>query len=82
MSSYFSHTIFLNSFFGDFFGFGGGQQQGERETPKGDSITIPLEVTLEEIYQGNFVEVCCVLHIITLYNNIYYKFYTFFAIFT
>jgi len=46
----------FSSFFGDFFGFGGGQQQGEREAPKGDSITIPLEVTLEEIYQGNFVE--------------------------
>nr|CAB3238719.1 dnaJ homolog subfamily B member 11-like [Phallusia mammillata] len=49
----------FSSFFGDFFSFnfGGQPQQGERDTPKGDSITIPLEVTLEEIYSGNFIEI-------------------------
>jgi len=54
-----SRVLFF-SFFGDFFSFnfGGQPQHGERETPKGDSFTIPLEVTLEEIYSGNFVEVC------------------------
>jgi len=48
----------FSSFFGDFFGFGG-QQGGQqhRETPKGDSLTIPLEVTLEDIYSGNFIEI-------------------------
>ena len=47
------------SFFGDFFSFnfGGQQQGGERDVPKGDSFVVPLEVTLEEIYSGNFVEV-------------------------
>lgn len=43
------------SFFGDFFGGGGGQEQ--RETPKGETVTIDLWVTLEELYSGNFVEV-------------------------
>jgi len=46
----------FSSFFGDFFGFGH-QQGGEQDIPKGDSFTIPLEVTLEEVYSGNFVEV-------------------------
>jgi len=50
----------FSSFFGDLFdfGFGGSQQQrGHHETPKGDTITIPLEVTLEDIYSGNFIEI-------------------------
>lgn len=50
----------FKSFFGDFgfFGWGDGHgQQGQRETPKGDSITVPLEVTLEDIYSGNFIEI-------------------------
>jgi len=41
--------------FDDFFGFGG-QQGGEREVAKGANIVIPLWVTLEELYVGNFVE--------------------------
>jgi len=52
----------FSSFFGgggspfdDFFGFGG-QQGGEREVAKGANIVIPLWVTLEELYVGNFVE--------------------------
>lgn len=43
-------------FFGDFgFGFGGGQEQ--RETPRGANIVMDLFVTLEELYNGNFVEI-------------------------
>nr|XP_002122089.1 dnaJ homolog subfamily B member 11-like [Ciona intestinalis] len=53
-----SHDPF-SSFFGDFFSFNfnGEQQQGHRDVIKGDSFVIPLEVTLEEIYSGNFVEI-------------------------
>ena len=40
--------------FGSF--FGGGEQQGERETPRGANIDMDLYVTLEELYIGNFVE--------------------------
>jgi DnaJ family protein B protein 11 len=48
------------SFFGDFgFNFFGGEQHhGERETPRGANIVMDLWVTLEELYVGNFVEVC------------------------
>ena len=53
----------FSSFFGggspfdDFFGFGGGNGNRERETPKGANIVMELWVTLEELYVGNFVEV-------------------------
>jgi len=52
----------FESFFGGFGGFGfGGQQaqqrQGQRETPKGGNIVMNLEVTLEELYTGDFIEV-------------------------
>ena len=43
--------------FDDFFGFGGGNNGGERDTPKGANIVMALWVTLEELYVGNFVEV-------------------------
>ena len=44
--------------FSSFFGFGFEDQfGGERETPKGGNVVIELYVTLEELYQGNFVEV-------------------------
>lgn len=46
------------SFFGDFgFMFGGNKQQQDRNIPKGNDIVLDLEVTLEEVYSGNFVEV-------------------------
>lgn len=47
------------SFFGDFgFNFEGGQNGGQgRDTPKGANIVMDLQVTLEELYSGNFVEV-------------------------
>uniref|UniRef100_A0A914V7A0 DnaJ homolog dnj-20 n=1 Tax=Plectus sambesii TaxID=2011161 RepID=A0A914V7A0_9BILA len=46
----------FSSFFGDFFGGGGGggHQEG---TPKGADVTVDLWVTLEEMYNGHFVEV-------------------------
>lgn len=47
------------SFFGDFgFMFGGNRQQQDRNIPRGNDIILDLEVTLEEVYSGNFVEVC------------------------
>lgn len=44
------------SFFGDFgFHFGGEQQQ--HETPRGADVIMKLTVTLEELYNGNFIEI-------------------------
>ena len=46
------------SFFGDFgFGFGGGNRQQDREIPKGGDVTVDIDVALEELYSGNFIEV-------------------------
>jgi len=45
------------SFFGDFGFFGGGGGQESRDTPKGATITMDLWVTLEELYNGNFIEI-------------------------
>lgn len=42
--------------FGDFFGFGGGRQQ-QRGKPKGESINMPIDITLEEVYNGEFIEI-------------------------
>lgn len=45
------------SFFGDFgFGFGG-DNDGQREAPKGANIVMLMSVSLEELYTGNFVEI-------------------------
>lgn len=46
------------SFFGGFDFFGGGHRHGERETPKGGDVVVDLFVSLEEMYNGNFIEVC------------------------
>lgn len=45
-------------FFGGF-GFSFGSQDGNQrsETPKGAEVVMDLEVTLEELYTGEFVEV-------------------------
>lgn len=46
------------SFFGDFFPFGSSSDSGEqRDVPKGGTIRMDVHVTLEELYNGNFVEV-------------------------
>ena len=50
--------LLIDSFFGDFgfgFGFGGGQR--DREIPRGGDVVMDLHVTLEELYNGDFVEV-------------------------
>uniref|UniRef100_A0A4W5MIV7 DnaJ homolog subfamily B member 11 n=1 Tax=Hucho hucho TaxID=62062 RepID=A0A4W5MIV7_9TELE len=54
-----SHNDIFSSFFGDFgFMFGGNRQgQQDRNIPRGNDIVLDLEVTLEEVYSGNFVEV-------------------------
>ncbi|XP_050530187.1 dnaJ homolog shv [Daktulosphaira vitifoliae] len=44
------------SFFGDF-GFHFDDSPGHKETPKGGTIVLDLAVTLEELYNGNFVQV-------------------------
>lgn len=52
------HTDPFASFFGDFgFSFGN-EERGSRDTPKGGTINMDLYVTLEELYSGNFIEVC------------------------
>lgn len=51
-------SAFTYSFFGDFgFMFGGTPRQQDRNIPRGSDIMVDLEVTLEEVYAGNFVEV-------------------------
>lgn len=47
----------FSSFFGDFSFFGGGGGNRDREIPRGGDIVMDLDVTLEELYSGNFVEV-------------------------
>lgn len=44
------------SFFGDF-GFHFDESPGQKETPKGGTIVLDLYVSLEELYNGNFVQV-------------------------
>ncbi|XP_023693580.1 dnaJ homolog subfamily B member 11-like [Paramormyrops kingsleyae] len=52
-----SHGDIFSSFFGDFGFFGENQRQQDRNVPRGNDIVLDLEVTLEEVYSGNFVEV-------------------------
>lgn len=55
---FFIYSVYLCSFFGDFgFMFGGNRQQQDKNIPRGNDIILDLEVTLEEVYSGNFVEV-------------------------
>jgi DnaJ family protein B protein 11 len=52
--------IFICSFFGDFFHFGGGggsRDDGHNHIPRGGDLVMDLFVTLEEVYNGNFIEV-------------------------
>ncbi|CAD6198765.1 unnamed protein product [Caenorhabditis auriculariae] len=44
----------FSSFFGDFFGGGGEREEG---APRGADVSIDLFVSLEEVYNGNFVEI-------------------------
>ena len=43
-----------NSFFGDFFG---SNDNRPRDTPRGANVVVPIYVTLEELYNGDFVEI-------------------------
>ena len=46
------------SFFGDFFHFGSSNDHGDqKEIPRGGTISMDIFVTLEELYNGNFIEV-------------------------
>ncbi|XP_069108224.1 dnaJ homolog subfamily B member 11-like [Argopecten irradians] len=47
----------FESFFGGFSPFFGGSRSQDREVPRGGDVIMDLEVTLEELYTGNFVEV-------------------------
>ncbi|KAI6184227.1 J domain-containing protein [Aphelenchoides bicaudatus] len=49
------HHEAFTSFFGDF--FGGGHHDDSDELPKGATIAVDLLATLEEVYNGNFVEI-------------------------
>ncbi|KRY28303.1 DnaJ -like protein dnj-20 [Trichinella spiralis] len=53
MGAHDSHDPF-SSFFGDFFGFG---QQESGESARGEDVVVDLYVTLEELYNGDFVRV-------------------------
>jgi len=49
---------FYFSFFGDFFSFGGGSRDdGHNHVPRSGDLIMDLYVTLEEVYNGNFIEV-------------------------
>lgn len=55
------------SFFGDFgFHFGGEQQQ--HDTPRGADVIMEIMVSLEELYNGNFIEVW--KNIISMMSNL------------
>lgn len=46
----------FSTFFGNF-GFGFGNQGGQREIPRGGTITMDIHVSLEDLYKGSFIEV-------------------------
>jgi DnaJ family protein B protein 11 len=50
-------TKFFFSFFGDFFHFGGSRDDGQNHVPRGGDLVVDLYVTLEEVFNGNFIEV-------------------------
>lgn len=45
------------SFFGDFGFHFGGEQQQQHDTPRGADVIMELTISLEELYNGNFIEV-------------------------
>lgn len=53
-----SHSSFFDGFGGFSFHFGGGGDGGHREIPRGGTIHMDMEVSLEELYIGKFIEVC------------------------
>ncbi|CAD5112882.1 DgyrCDS2093 [Dimorphilus gyrociliatus] len=48
----------FSNFFGENFGFNfGGGRERDNETPRGGDLVVDLEVSLEELFSGNFVEI-------------------------
>ncbi|CAF2797902.1 unnamed protein product [Rotaria sp. Silwood2] len=47
----------FSGFFGDFFHFGGSRDDGYNQVPRGGDLVVDLYVILEEVYNGNFIEV-------------------------
>ena len=47
----------FSSFFGDFFHFGGSRDDGQGQVLRGGDVVVDLHVTLEEVFNGNFIEV-------------------------
>lgn len=65
-------NVYHDSFFGDFsFGFGGFGSR-DQEVPRGGDVIMELEVSLEELYNGNFVEVCSVFCLSDLHVHVAY----------
>ena len=61
--------MLIGSFFGDFgFGFGGfGGGQRDHEIPRGGDVVMDLHVTLDELYNGDFVEVMdCAVYVVEI----------------
>ena len=54
---YFPCRSFFDGFGGFRFNFGGGGDGGHREVPRGGTIHMDMEVSLEDLYKGNFIEV-------------------------
>lgn len=52
----FGHDIF-SQFFGGGHPFGGQQQEEEDQTPKGDTVTVDVEATLEDLYNGRTFQI-------------------------
>eukprot|EP01147_Barroeca_monosierra_P003090 gene3091-8194_t len=48
--------MFSSMFGGSFFGFGGNKQR-QQDTPRGADIVLDLQVTLEDLYDGQFFEI-------------------------
>lgn len=60
-----SSPFIIGSFFGGFgFHFEGAEHSHSRETPHGATLTVDLEVSLEELYNGNFIEVSILLSLL------------------
>lgn len=58
-------SVIYRSFFGGFGGFHfhfGGDDGGHREIPRGGTIHMDMEVSLEDLYNGKFIEVYTVMY--------------------
>ncbi|KAJ8320571.1 hypothetical protein KUTeg_002158, partial [Tegillarca granosa] len=53
--------------------FGGGMKEQNKEIPRGGDVVMDLEVTLEELYSGNFVEVYWYSYNAIINNGSFYR---------